>query len=60
MFWHSEIYYEEVRRSQQELRDRMARAQMVARARREAAQARPARSSRSRWAARLRAALTRP
>jgi hypothetical protein len=61
MFSHSEAAYEEVRRTQQELRERAARAQLVARVRRETAQAGRAKPGRRNWLARrFRADLARP
>jgi hypothetical protein len=61
MFCHSEAAYEEVRRTQRELRERAARAQMVARVRREAALAGPPVTRRRGWfARRFRADLARP
>ena len=61
MFFHSEAAYEEVRRTQRELRERAAHAQLLARARREADLAGPARPRRRSWfARRFRANLARP
>jgi len=61
VFLHSEAAYEEVRRTQRELREQAARAQMLARARREAELAGHARPRRRSWfARRFRANLARP
>jgi hypothetical protein len=61
VFLHSEAAYEEVRRTQQELRERAARAQLLARARRDAAEASRSPARRRGWfARRFRANLARP
>lgn len=61
MFCHTEAAYEEVRRTQRELRERAARDQLLARARREAALAGPPATRRRSWfARRVRANLSRP
>jgi hypothetical protein len=61
MFGQTEAAYEEVRRRQQELRERAARAQLLARVRRETAQAGRVKPGRRNWLARrIRADLARP
>jgi hypothetical protein len=61
MFCQSEAAYEEVRHRQEELRKQAASAQMLARVRREAAQAGRVRPGRRNWLARrFRADLARP
>jgi hypothetical protein len=61
MFFPSEAAYEEVRRRQRELREQAMRAQLLARARREAMLAgRPAPHRRNWLARRLRADVARP
>jgi len=61
MFFPSDMAYEEIRRRQRELHEMAARAHLLASARREAARARPARSSRRGWLGRrFRTNLARP
>ncbi|HYW27553.1 MAG TPA: hypothetical protein VE953_25505 [Terriglobales bacterium] len=61
MFFPSETAYEEIRRRQRELHEQAARAQLLARARREAILANPSRRSGRSWLARrFRTNLARP
>ena len=61
MFWSAETPYEQVRNAQREMRERAARAQLLARARREAKEAnRAAMGQLARDAHRLRSARERP
>ena len=61
MFWSAETPYEQIRNAQREMRERAARAQLLARVRREANEARRAEAGRfTRAAQRMRSARVRP